>query len=409
MNIARKAAVATALSAGGANLTGQMAAAKLGSMAGEALYNAGGKLYSWLVGNGDYQLNSNSLLQGGGTTSETVQIQPVGNRAIRVTYKEYLGDVFTHPSNAGQFYNTSYPINPGLPGVFPWLSTLANQYETWEPLGIVFEFRSTSSEYVATQALGSVIMATEYDTREAAFPNKQAMLNSAYSSEAKPSSQILHGVECAPNDKVMRQMYTRFGALPTGVDPHDYDLGIFQIASQGGATANLNLGSLYVHYDIIFRKEQLYAGLQNHTQLMAVFTGTTGFNSTNFLGTSPVTVWDPIGMQITGQQIIFPSWVIAGTWILIYHAEGSSGAITYPTITASQGAVANTTQWNTGSEYLNSGGGLTSSVLHQAYAFTISSASGSGSWGAKLVMNGQSMTSCTKQQLMIINIGPQSL
>lgn len=212
-------------------------------------------------GVGDYTLRSNSLIKAGSTDTSKVEIIPAGPRETRIIYREYIGDVFTHPTTAGAFFAKQYPLNPGLVSLCPWLAPIAQQYEQWTPNGIIFEFRSTSSEYVATQALGSVIMATEYDSLDAAFSNKQDMLNAAYSNESKPSDRIVHGVECDPRDNPNRIFYVRSGAVPAGGSVRDYDLGTFTIATQGGSTANLNLGSLYVHYDITFRKEQLFGGV----------------------------------------------------------------------------------------------------------------------------------------------------
>lgn len=327
----KRLAMAQAMSSGGGAITGPMAAAKLGSLAGEALYHGGSKLYSWLTGGGDYQLNSNSLLAAGGTSSEVIQISPAGERAIRVRYKEYLGDVFTHPTIAGAFYNTSYPINPGLQQTFPWLAQLAQQYEQWEPHGIVFEFKSTSSEYVSTQALGSVIMCTEYDVSDSAFTDKRDMLNSAYSNEAKPSSQILHGVECEPMERMLRTYFTRFGAVSSNIK--DYDLGNFQIATQGGATTALNLGSLYVHYDISFRKEQVFGGIRNKGAYTARYQGTTGISTSNYWGTNVAITYDPFPLTLSANAILLPRWIQTGWWMFQYIVVGSSTACTYPTPT----------------------------------------------------------------------------
>lgn len=206
-------------------------------------------------GKGDYTLKSNSLVDAGGSISSGVKIQPAGPRETRIIYREYIGDVVS--DSAGGFKLGSYLINPGNADLFPWLSTVARCYEQWTPNGIMFEFKSTSSEYVSSQALGSVIMATDYDTYDTLYANKVEMLNSAYSNEAKPSQHILHGIECDPRDTPNMIMYCDHGDIPSGADQRDYYLGRFQIATQGGPASAVTLGSLYVHYDITFRKESV--------------------------------------------------------------------------------------------------------------------------------------------------------
>lgn len=289
-------------------------------------------------GMGDYELKSNSLISGG-MSSGAMQVIPVGQRAIRIVYREYIGDVYTHPTTAGAFNVQSYVLNPGLVSVFPWMAPIAQQYDEWSPNGIVFEFKSTSSEYVATQALGSVIMATEYDVLDAAPANKQTMLNLAYSNEAKPSCGILHGIECDPRDTPNRIFFTRSGAIPSGADQRDYDLATFYVATQGGSTANLNLGSLYVHYDITLRKEQIFNGIPMKGQLWATVMPTANTLSAGFpLGTAWPTTFGTMKLgtdfQISSTKITLPTFTVGARWMIQWVAGGTTGiALSYPTLT----------------------------------------------------------------------------
>lgn len=306
----------------------QSIGAQLGDMAQTGLTGlAKGFAKSWF-GVGDYSLKTNSLIQTGGATTSDVQIVPQGNREIRIIYREYLGDVYTHPTTAGAFSIASFAINPGLVSTCPWLAPIAQQYEQWTPNGIVFEFKSTSSEYVATQALGSVIMATEYDVLDAAFVNKQEMLNSAYSNEAKPSQRIVHGVECDPRDNPLRIFYVRAGAVSSS-QLRDYDVGTFYIATQGGATANLNLGSLYIHYDLTFRKEQIFGGIPMRGELTYFAYLNGPVNGTAVLGSStPVQTAGNFTPTIVTNTITFPTYTVGAVWEIIYTVIGTSAALT---------------------------------------------------------------------------------
>jgi len=277
-------------------------------------------------GVGDYTLKSNSLVPGGGATSSKVQIIPAGDRETRIIYREYLGDVYTHPTVAGSFNIAGYSLNPGLLATCPWLAPIAQQYEQWTPNGIVFEFRSTSSEYVSTQALGSVIMATEYDSLDTAFANKQEMLNAAYSNEAKPSERIVHGVECDPRDNPNRIFYVRAGPVPSGGSVRDYDLGTFYVATQGGATANLNLGSLYIHYDITLRKEQLFNGLTAKGVLYALYTNTTSYTNANPLTNLTYRSGYNNLLTLSGTTITFPTYTSGARWVVMIRWYGSVAA-----------------------------------------------------------------------------------
>lgn len=296
-----------------------------------------------LKGSGDYSLTSNSLINGGGVAQDA-QIMPAGPRSTRILYREYLGDVFTHPTTPGAFFVASYDVNPGLLSTFPWLAPIAQQYEQWTPNGVVFEFRSTSSEYVATQALGSVIMAAEYDQLDTVYANKQEMLNSAYANECKPSCNILHGIECAKEDRPIQVLFVRSAQVPVGGDIRDYDCARFSIATQGGATANLNLGSLYVHYDITFRKEQLFNGVAAKGLLFDMIYGNSGVSGVTSAAPLPTlasgNIRAPGSVPIMtigglGTTIIFPSWIQNGRYLINY--------ILQATVNTAAGTVAATT------------------------------------------------------------------
>lgn len=274
---------------------------------GRSAVASGLKRFKNWTGLGDYQINTNSLISDGQVMD--VRIMTEG-RGIRVSFKEYLGEVRTG-SSVGVFHAQTFAVNPGLVTTFPWLGPIAAQYDQWKPNGILFEFVSTATDYSATNAsLGSVIMASEYDVADDVFKDKQTMLNSAYSQEAKMSANAVHGIECEPAETSRKLFYTRTLATDTtGQDLRDYDLCNFTIATQGGGLAvNSSVGSLYVHYDIIFYKEQLVGGIVNKNMLSTTWVrdiedGITGSR----MGTPT-----PRGSDM---GIIVGETATAGTWI----------------------------------------------------------------------------------------------
>jgi len=195
------------------------------------------KWNSFFSGSGDYSLQSNSLVNGGGVATQSVNISSNG-RETRVVYKEYLQDIYTNIGVTGAFDILSFPINPGQIKTFPWLSALAGQFEQWRPNGILFEFVGTASEYSTTFNLGSVIMATEYDVGDGIFQNKAEMLRTAYSNQAPPTKRIVHGIECNPNEMPNSLYFTRMyqGITNPGITPvtdfREYDIGLFSIATE---------------------------------------------------------------------------------------------------------------------------------------------------------------------------------
>lgn len=254
----------------GRALGGLVGQSDLGAMAGTAL--------SKLFGHGDYTVKSNSLMYAATLDMNPPKFSSHGKRGTRIIEREYLGDVIT--GAAGVFTNTSYNINPTDPTTFPWLSNIANLYEQWEPNGIVFEFVTTSSEFNgASQALGAVIMATDYDPTDPSYSTKQTMENSDYACSTKPSTSLVHGIECDPAERPLKLLYTN----TSSVERTD-SLGKFQIATAGVSVANVTLGELWISYDVTLFKKQISTALSITSGINTTFSATAGvpFLATTF-------------------------------------------------------------------------------------------------------------------------------
>lgn len=170
-----------------------------------------------------------------------------------VCHREYLGDIF---GTAG-FNNTSYPLNPGMATTFPWLSSIAQNYQQYKFHGIIFEFRPLITDFVTNGAPGVVIMATNYNSDVPIYTTKQEMENSEYAVSVKPTRDLMHGVECATTQTVLSELYIRSGAVTSGQDLRLYDLGNFQFATQANPVQDL--GELWVSYCVEFFKPVLPA------------------------------------------------------------------------------------------------------------------------------------------------------
>nr|UJQ92693.1 MAG: putative capsid protein [Narnaviridae sp.] len=221
----------------------------LGAMAGESLAK--------LFGYGDYstRLKGNSLMAGV-SGNAVPKFQGDGKRGVRLMEREFLGNIQAGSLVSGStvFTNQAFELNPTSTSTFPWLSKIAPLFDQWEPHGIVFEFHTTSSTYNgSSQALGAVIMATDYDPLDPLYTSKQQMENADYSCSSVPSTNLLHGVECDPHERPIEVLYT--SSRPT--NPQFSSLGNFQIATQGMSVADVVLGELWVSYDITFYKKQI--------------------------------------------------------------------------------------------------------------------------------------------------------
>lgn len=235
---------------------GAIVGSRLGSMFGVPYAKGVGK---WLgsgigqiFGSGDYQIVGN-VPQYNILMNDQIPKFSTTSASNLISHREYLGDIF---GTAG-FNNTLYPLNPGMSNTFPWLSTIAQNFQQYKFHGVMFEFRPLITDFVTNGAPGVVIMATNYNSDLAAYTSKQEMENSEYAVSVKPTRELLHGIECAMTQTSVSQLYVRTGAPATGQDLRLYDLGAFQFASQSNPVQNL--GELWVTYSVELFKPVLPA------------------------------------------------------------------------------------------------------------------------------------------------------
>lgn len=186
------------------------------------------------------------------------------NGRFIVSHTEYLGDLVSNSA----FVNTAFTLNPGLElaegGFCAWLPRIAANFEQYKARGIIFTFKSTSSDAVlaaaANSALGTISMATDYNVLNPPFGNKQQMENYEYSNSCKPSIGMSHCVECARSQTSITELYVRTSSVPAGADARLYDLGTFQIATSGQQVSGGILGELWVSYEFEFLKPRIPVG-----------------------------------------------------------------------------------------------------------------------------------------------------
>lgn len=309
----------------------------VGESIGGFLGNLGGGIVGDFLGRitglGTYKVNKNVFMDG---RLPEVKNDPEGGGTV-IRFQEYLCDVVTS-ATANTFNYQDFLINAANPLTFPYLSQIAANYEQYEVQGLLFQFRSTSADALnsTNTALGSVMMATQYDVLDSPFLSKLAMLNYEYSTSVKPSESALHMIECDPRQSSVSTLYTLYNeSVPDNADPRLYHLGRFYIATTGFQGTSVNIGELHVTYQVKLMKPKLYASLGNLNTLVDNVRGS--ISSTNPLGlTSTTLTSNNSQVELSGDSILLPissarlNWLISMRW---YAADGSMAWTTFPTIT----------------------------------------------------------------------------
>ncbi|QMW68650.1 capsid protein [Crucivirus-94] len=331
---------------------GSQIAGNLGGLIGEGIQSLGRA-----IGFGDYKVEHNVLmneLQGGPPVMQTTS-----KRGQVIRHREYLQNIVT--ASDGSFKLQSFALNPGLVQTFPWLSQVAAGFEQYKINGMIWEFKSTSADSLSstTTSLGSVIMATEYDSSRAVFANQQQMANHEFAMSCRQSASMLHAVECKKSLTPVSELWVRTGAVPSGDDERLYDWGLFQIASVGGPSVANTVGELWVTYEVEFYKPQLIGGLG--LELLSDHYSTTSTISTSHYfglqsGSDPKAVTGSnLGTTISGPTIIFPVGLSEGNFMVQYAVVGNSTANTKPTLTFANCAAQNLFANDTSGSSDNSG------------------------------------------------------
>jgi len=227
----------------------------IGAQIGHGIQKLGESVFNKIMGNGDYKLSNDMATIKTNSLFQSVNNQPPAflsnNHSFVFEHSEYIGDL-TSSGTSGAFSSSSFVCNPQDPISFPWLNTMASNFESYEVEGMIYRFESTSGESVASTntQIGTVMGGFFYDTLDATPLNKSIMLQYDGVVSSKTSESFLVGVECASNSNVLERLYV--GPTPSGADPKTYNFGNFIVASQGVPATNQVLGELWCHYRIRF-------------------------------------------------------------------------------------------------------------------------------------------------------------
>ena len=260
----------------------------IGAQLGDKLQKFASSAFSRIFGMGDYEISDkitdvskNSML---GATMKPPSFAPDGRGTFVFEHNEYCGDVVS-AAVAGGFKADSYVISPTNPDLFPWLSSMASNFEFYQIEGLMFRFVSTSGESVSSvnTALGQVMMYVNPDVYDETPNSKQVILQYAGVVDAKPSKNILVAAECDPKQMVSERFYVG----EKGADRRFNQFGQLVVATNGLPGTSVVAGELWVHYRIRFSVAKVPDNDVGGLVRCASIKRTTA-SSTSFLGTTTI-------------------------------------------------------------------------------------------------------------------------
>lgn len=212
---------------------------------------------SRLIGSGDYAIAEtpvvNSLFKGSRGSGPNTQ-STFGDASIRMRHREYIQDIIA-PSTATNFSIAKFHLNPGLTGFAPLISQIAANYEEYIVHGLVYEFKSGTSPYLSTSAMGTCVMAVEFNPDSPDYQSKLQIENSECAISFRPDQSAIYGVECARNRT--SNFLVRNDNRTTNLPSYDFGKMYFATALGSSSYNNAVLGELWVSYDIELIKPRL--------------------------------------------------------------------------------------------------------------------------------------------------------
>ncbi len=182
-------------------------------------------------------------------------------------------------------------INPGLGGMFPWLSVLSYGFESYRIHRMRFIYRPLRS----ASEPGSVYMMIDYDPSDNNLGINKSQFMAADGAQSGPLWSGCY-VDFYPQNQPFTKKFLRQGTVS---NLNTYDAGQLLVAIDGAGTTN-PLGDLYVEYDIELITPQLVPNIVQYNSQSIQINGAAG----------TATAWYPVNVAnsytSTAQQIAHP-------------------------------------------------------------------------------------------------------
>lgn len=224
----------------------------VGSQVGDDVSNRAHKMFKSWTGYGDYDIRYNSLIQGKGEYGASFTNQ---GRGTIIRHKEFVCDIVL-PVTGSVFNSTAIALNPGSDLFFPWVSNIAKNYDQWRPHGMILEFKPVVGDNSSVTTIGSIGIMTDYTADGTAPGDQNAVMAAAYASFGMITDSMIHGVECAPNERSINLFDVSNGMFPIH-DSYQNFATAYVCTWGSGIAGSTQIGQLFIHYEVEFFKERI--------------------------------------------------------------------------------------------------------------------------------------------------------
>ncbi len=164
---------------------------------------------------------------------------------VRRSWRFQNSELISSVSGTVAFNAVKYPVNPGLSGTFPWLSTEAAKWEQYRFHKLQFRYVTRTS----TATVGSVILSPDYNVRDAAPTTEVA----ATDTQDAVEDSVWKEITCVLDPAAMFPQGPRKLLRSANIagDANLYDVANFYLCTVEEAGTDA-IGKLWVDYDVEF-------------------------------------------------------------------------------------------------------------------------------------------------------------
>jgi hypothetical protein len=241
------------------------------------------------------------------------------NGDCRVVHREYIQDITAAASGPPTaFAVTQLAVNPGQAGTFPWLSSVARNFESYRFKKLKFCYETEAPSSLG----GSLVVSLDYDATDTAPVTKQQAMAYRNAVRSAPWEPCCHTSAQEDLNK-QKSYFVRPGAQPANTDIKTYDAANAFVCTQNVTTSSAVCGELYVEYDVelLTPVYEVAAGVGTLINSTGAGTGNTSFG-----GTAPVSA-GTIGVGVVGNVLTFTGLTVGQEYQLVV-VDDTASALT---------------------------------------------------------------------------------
>jgi len=195
-----------------------------------------------------------------GQTTGQARISRTSADSCRIVHRELIASV---TGSVAFTVAQSFPLNPGMPVTFPWLSNEAAGWERYRFNKLRFCYYTRTGSNVP----GSVMLSPDYDPADPAPIGEQIASSYQDAQEDAPWKDIHCELMARELMGDMKEKTIRNGALAANQDIKTYDAGNLHLCTVDGTA--VSWGKLWVEYDVTLYTPQVPAGGFNSNGTLA--------------------------------------------------------------------------------------------------------------------------------------------